>query len=658
MKFLFYLITIINLLMGYVSGSPDRIAGGKPIKKGEYEYFIQLLITKKFIQKPDGKYLSVGICGGSLIHPIWVLTAAHCFRGKSIVPPQMFADGWVRAYIESEKVVPGFSDKKSMSQYVEKALLHPKYIYQKLDVGANIQNDVAIAKLKKPFQKSVKPITLAGYRQTCNVGKIIGTGYVKLEGQRPELVQYCPVQIKTKDQISIKPHYTNAGGFYSEVRWFEGHPLKGDSGGPFICKDTGYSFQYGIISANIIWNKTGVVVSIYERVEHYISFIRQNVPFDYLHEKLHRVKKKHTNNTKHLEQENEIMQCNKFSKMKFLPYLITIINLLMDYVSGSPDRIAGGKPIEKGEYEFFVQLIIVEKAIEGPTGKYNYSGGGCGGSLIHPIWVLTAGHCFKRVRMIPPHMFAERWVLAYIGTERVVSSIFAGGFISQQVEMVQLHPKYSYRKISENRTDIQNDVAIAKLKEPFEISVDTITLPIDSYTRPCKLGIIIGAGVVNFEKENPKLVQYSPMRIKTKDQLSIQVNTGNRQVFYSEVGWFEGHPLQGDSGGPFICYDIGSGYPFQYGIISGDIISYASRVVVSVYERVEYYMSFIRQYVPLDYPHKKLHRVKKKHQNDTKHPEQEVKSGSVQIRSSFISICVNVILYLMRNFQNLSTVRM
>src|SRR5690606_13032789 len=49
--------------------SPE-IVGGQPADPGEWPWQVRLQITKA-----PGLF---GLCGGSLIHPRWVLTAAHC----------------------------------------------------------------------------------------------------------------------------------------------------------------------------------------------------------------------------------------------------------------------------------------------------------------------------------------------------------------------------------------------------------------------------------------------------------------------------------------------------------------------------------------------------------------------------------------------------
>ncbi|KAF2887672.1 hypothetical protein ILUMI_18501 [Ignelater luminosus] len=322
--------------------------------------------------------------------------------------------------------------------------------------------------------------------------------------------------------------------------------------------------------------------------------------------------------------------------MKSLFCIITIY-LLLSYGNGEIMRVAGGQPVKEGEYKYFIQLLVAHYVFNNTSPGFVY----CGASLIHRNWILTAAQCFKIHRMIPPQMFTDGWVRAYTGNKKVTSiQIHNPAFIFQNVSRAHLHPRYTFKGTGKN-PPVEYDVAVAKLAKPFERNVKTIHLPLGANTQLCTVATIIGAGLIN-SKDFPELVQYSRTRIKTRNQLSIKPPYDYPAIFYSEVVWAEGHPWLSDTGGPVVCNNLG--YSVQHGVTS--LVRKYNRTVISQYERVKNHIAFIKQHVPLGSSRKKRGHIKKK----SKNLEEEVKSTSLQRKSSFICICVNVILYLKGNF--------
>jgi len=190
----------------------------------------------------------------------------------------------------------------------------------------------------------------------------------------------------------------------------------------------------------------------------------------------------------------------------------------------------------------------------------------CGGSLIAPNVILTAGHCVEKVS----ELNVEK-IMVRCGEWDTQQEVERYDHQDRQAEQVIVHPAFNSRNLA-------NDFALIMMKEPFERNhhIDTICLPTNpSIVDPFDC-LATGWGKDNFGKEGEyqRVMKQVPLDMVEHDTCENSLRTTKLGEFFELddsfncAGGKEGvDTCQGDGGGPLVCPDRDGTY-YQTGIVA------------------------------------------------------------------------------------------
>ncbi|XP_060496496.1 transmembrane protease serine 3 isoform X2 [Panthera onca] len=256
-----------GLRMGYSS----RIVGGNVSSLAQWPWQASL------------QFQGYHLCGGSVITPVWVVTAAHCVHDLYIPKSWTIQVGLV-----------SLLDSPAPSHLVEKIIYHSKYKPKRLG------NDIALMKLAGPltFNEMIQPVCLPNSEEQFPDGKMCwtsGWGATEDGGDASPVLNHAAVPLLSNKICNhrdvyggiVSPSMLCAGYLKGGVDscqvgalgHLRGPQPRGDSGGPLVCQERRVwklvgATSFGIGCADV--NKPGV----YTRITSFLDWIHEQLERD------------------------------------------------------------------------------------------------------------------------------------------------------------------------------------------------------------------------------------------------------------------------------------------------------------------------------------------------------------------------------------------
>jgi secreted trypsin-like serine protease len=235
------------------AGSDGRVVGGRPAEKGAWPWQVKI-----YAADPQQRGRSAAHCGGSVIAPNWVLTAAHCFVSGSSGRQSLTARDIILVAGETElprSFVAKAGDRRLLR--ARNVVLHPQF-----DIRT-FTNDVALVELDGSTQAT--PVALPGEASASSdlagVSAVVtGWGFTTTAhgfdaSQLPTALQEAELPVvsipacrQAYADSTMRAYSLDGRNLCAGFQEGGRDACQGDSGGPLVARTaTGWA-QVGIVS--------------------------------------------------------------------------------------------------------------------------------------------------------------------------------------------------------------------------------------------------------------------------------------------------------------------------------------------------------------------------------------------------------------------------